>query len=542
MSIQTRFLLALGLLLVASLVTLSLAVFTYTVPRVVQWETREAAGEIDRVHRALEREFQHLLIYTREWSVWDDTYRFVMTPGPEFIDANLGASNFIAAQVDLLVFLRSDGEVVWSGFMSGSDVDRAAGARLAEEILPQLPMEQWMKPGSRGHGGLMPTRHGLMAVAVHPVFISLGLGAPAGAMIAGRSVDAEFMQQLRAQTDLDLDVAPAADAARLAGGANQPVDLPEDGQPLIRIVSPARLQLLARIRDLAGKPSVAIRINISREVFSEGRRIMIYSLTGALLLFLLTMIIAWFLLRRMVFTPVADLARRTSELHRDEEMTRRSLDISRNDEIGDVAREFDTLLQRITQQSDDLRRLSIEDALTGVRNRRYFDQQLRSSWAVLQRTNQPLSLLILDVDDFKRFNDRYGHQMGDMALRAVAQATRQVLRRAVDTVARYGGEEFAAILPGTSGEDAAALAEKVREAVLSLVIPHESSQAGPFLSVSIGVASVDPATGLTVQEILELADRALYAAKRSGRNRVVAAPEPERIRPVNPASEQVRAG
>jgi sensor domain CHASE-containing protein len=129
-SIQTRFLLGLGLVLVASVIILSMAVLTYTVPRLVQWETREAQDNVKRVSRALDREFEHLLIYAREWSVWDDTFRFVQSPNQEYIDANLGAPNFVAANVDLLAFLRDDGQLVWAGFKFGETVDLAQGAEL----------------------------------------------------------------------------------------------------------------------------------------------------------------------------------------------------------------------------------------------------------------------------------------------------------------------------------------------------------------------------------------------------------------------------
>ncbi|MBI1731710.1 MAG: diguanylate cyclase [Gammaproteobacteria bacterium] len=542
MSIQTRFVVALGLLLAATAVALSLAVLTFTMPRVAQWESREALEEINRVQRALDRELQHLLIYAREWSVWDDTYRFVLEPSAAYVEENLDVANFSAAQVDVMVYLRGDGQVVWAGFNAGAELELAQGMQLAQEFLPWLPLEALMHPSSPGKAGIVPTGRGLIVVAAYHVVPSREQAPPVGVLVTGRLIDDEFKQRLRAQTDLDLDLAAAADLARLAGSPGEELDLAEDGTPLVRIVSPSRLQLLARVQDYSGRPSLALRIDISRDVFLEGRRIMIYSFLEAGLLFLLTMVIAWFLLRRLVFTPVRELASQAAALHNNDEYARRSLDITRNDEIGDLAREFDSLLKRLTEQADDLRRLSFEDALTGVRNRRFFDEQLRSAWAVLQRTNQPLSLLILDVDDFKGYNDHYGHQQGDEALRVVAEAMRQVLRRAVDTVARYGGEEFAAILPGTSEQDAFELAEKVRQEVLALAIPHAKSLIGPVLSVSIGVASADSRSGVEVRDVLRLADHALYVAKRSGKNTVFVAPEPGRVQAVDKPGAESRAG
>ena len=522
MSIQTRFLLGLGLVLVASVIILSMAVLTYTVPRLVQWETREAQDNVKRVSRALDREFEHLLIYAREWAVWDDTFRFVQLPNQEYIDANLGAPNFVAANVDLLAFLRDDGQIVWAGFKSGETVDLVQGAKLVEDLRPKA---QQALRGEHGVAGILLTSKGLMEVGVHQIRNSREQGPPQGIMLAARLLNDNFLQHLRAQTELDLKIVPVAELPALAGEADTPMILDENGEPMVRFLSPSKLQLLAYLHDLLGQPSLVLRIDLSRAVFLQGRQIMTYTLMGTVALFLLTLAIAGLLLRNMVFVPVAELARHAFELRNSGEYSRR-LNNPRNDEIGKLAQEFDALLDRINAQAEELKRLSFEDALTGVKNRRFFDEQLRSAWAMLQRTNQPLSLLILDVDDFNRYNDHYGHPQGDVALHAVAQVVTDVLRRAVDTVARYGGEEFAAILPGTTAEDAQELAERVRTEVMALGLPHETSKVANVVTVTIGVASSGVRSELEAEELLRLADEALYTGKQSGKNVVVLAPVP----------------
>ncbi len=520
MSIQTRFLLGLGLVLVASVIILSMAVLTYTVPRLAQWETREAQDNVRRASRALDREFEHLQIYAREWAVWDDTFRFVQSPSQEYIDANLVPAGFVAASIELLAFLRDDGQVVWAGFKTGEAVDLAQGAQLAEELRPKA---QQALHGGQGATGILQTSMGLMEIAVHQIRNSLEQGPSRGFLLAGRLLNDDFMQRLRAQTELHLTIVPAAEVSALAGDTGTPLTLDADGEPLVRFVSPSKLQLLAHLHDLVGQPSLVLGIDLSRAVFVQGRRIMTYTILGTAALFFLTLAIAGLLLRRMVFIPVAELARHAFELRNSDDYSRR-LNNPRNDEIGKLAQEFDALLDRITAQAEELKRLSFEDALTGVKNRRFFDEQLRSAWALLQRTNQPLSLLILDVDDFKRYNDRYGHQQGDAALRAVAQVVTEVLRRAVDTVARYGGEEFAAILPGTSVEDARVLAGRVRAEVLALGLPHETSKVANVVTVTIGVASAGARSDMEAGELLRLADEALYTGKHSGKNIVAVAP------------------
>lgn len=532
MSIQRRFLLALALLLLASVVVLSLAVLIYAEPRIARWERDQARAEVQRVRNVLEREAQHLGIYAREWGVWDESYRFLQEPYPEYIATNLGYASFVAASVDLLAYLRTDGTVAWAGLRRGDGVDNAAGLKLAGELRPRALSALRHR---RGISGILPTSAGLMIVASHPVRDSMEQQPARGVMLAGRILGDVSLQRLRDQTELDVDIASMADVARLNGGTPVRGDLPTDGVPRIHAVSPSRLQLLAAIPDLAGLPTLALRINLSRAVFMQGRQLLTYTLLGTLALFLMTLAAAGLLLRRMVFKPIADLARHAFDLHHSGDYTRR-LNNPRQDEIGKLASEFDGLLAQISAQAEELKKLSFEDPLTGLRNRRSFDEQLRSAWALLQRTGQPLSLMVLDVDDFKRYNDRYGHPQGDEALRTVALAMRHVLRRSGDTIARYGGEEFAAIMPGTGRADAMALAERVRQAVADLGLPHAESSVAGVVTVTVGVASVLARPGMSEEFVLRLADEALYSAKRGGKNCIHVAAEPET--PISPTRQK----
>lgn len=174
---------------------------------------------------------------------------------------------------------------------------------------------------------------------------------------------------------------------------------------------------------------------------------------------------------------------------------------------------------QLAQLNIELQALADRDGLTGLANRRRGDRYLAESWARLQRDRLPLSLVLFDVDHFKAYNDGYGHQQGDECLAAVAAAAASATPRAQDLLARYGGEEFVIVLPDTDAEGARLVAERVRRAVEALAMPHAHA-AGGQLSISVGVATVVPGPELTAAELLRRADQALYAAKRSGRNRV----------------------
>jgi diguanylate cyclase (GGDEF)-like protein len=163
---------------------------------------------------------------------------------------------------------------------------------------------------------------------------------------------------------------------------------------------------------------------------------------------------------------------------------------------------------------------AMHDGLTGIHNRRRFDDHLQRAWAQSIRDRKPIALLLADIDHFKAYNDRYGHQAGDEALKAVAGALARFARRPLDLAARYGGEEFAVILFETGRADAERIGGEILEAVRKLGIPHQDSGAAPVLTVSIGVACVVPAARRSWTGLIQLADQALYAAKDGGRNRL----------------------
>jgi diguanylate cyclase (GGDEF)-like protein len=167
-----------------------------------------------------------------------------------------------------------------------------------------------------------------------------------------------------------------------------------------------------------------------------------------------------------------------------------------------------------------LAQLARVDGLTGVFNRRAFDEALSVEWRRAVRASTPLALLLLDVDLFKPYNDDQGHPAGDECLIAVAGALAQAFQRAGDSVARYGGEELAVLLPGASAEQAASAAENVRRLVEELAIPHPTSNVAPVVTVSIGVGWCEPTPDGAAVDLLRVADRALYAAKQGGRNRI----------------------
>ena len=180
----------------------------------------------------------------------------------------------------------------------------------------------------------------------------------------------------------------------------------------------------------------------------------------------------------------------------------------------------DSQLQ-LQEANQELQRLANLDGLTQIANRRRFDQVLQEEWQRLAREQQPLSLILCDVDYFKSYNDTYGHQAGDDCLYSIAQTIRQSVNRPADLVARYGGEEFVIILPNTHVSGAEVVAKIIQQKVQDLKLIHAQSPSSSYISLSFGVACYIPQHGLESSRLIEAADTALYQAKKQGRNQIV---------------------
>lgn len=177
------------------------------------------------------------------------------------------------------------------------------------------------------------------------------------------------------------------------------------------------------------------------------------------------------------------------------------------------------LIEQLEIEKNTAQMNSITDGLTGLANRRYFDEVLKTEFFRLRRSKSKLSLIMLDIDYFKKYNDTYGHLSGDECLRNIARALKTIVVRAPDVVARFGGEEFIVILPETDESGAKALGERIRKEIEGLEIPHSESDISKYVTVSVGIVTVHPVDVVSPEEALKMVDEALYSSKKGGRNR-----------------------
>ncbi len=249
---------------------------------------------------------------------------------------------------------------------------------------------------------------------------------------------------------------------------------------------------------------------------------MIFSIIGALILLILLL----FLLNRIILNPVHRLTVHVRSVIKTQDYSRQT-GMDRKDDIGILARTFDRLVVQIGSQTEalleantQLEESSLTDPLTGIANRRSFDHTLKQEWKRLHRQQEPLTMIMCDLDHFKLYNDTYGHDQGDVCLKGVARLLKESLKRPADFVSRYGGEEFVLLLPSTNTAGGEFIATNICKALTELQIEHSSSPVLPLVTMSLGVASIIPDSKQDPGELLRAADQALYAAKAQGRNQV----------------------
>jgi len=244
---------------------------------------------------------------------------------------------------------------------------------------------------------------------------------------------------------------------------------------------------------------------------------------------LFVLLIAWFGGERLVVQPIRSLARTAMRFGRGD-LHVRATNEKWLAEFQPLAVALDDMARRLAGREEELRianehleELASLDGLTGLANRRGFDRQIDQEWQRAAGSCAPIGLMMIDIDHFKLYNDRYGHVAGDTCLRSVAETLSLVTLENAVLVARYGGEEFALLLPGLDLPRITLLAEDARRAIEDLLITHAEAPCG-HVTISIGVESIVPRAGQSAAELVEAADRALYAAKRCGRNQVAAKP------------------
>jgi diguanylate cyclase (GGDEF)-like protein len=492
-------------------------------------EEQQAEQDLQRVRHALEREISHLDVVCWDWAGWDDMYSFVETGAPEFIASNFVLSTFLDNRINLIYLYDRQGQKVWGEAHEMTEGRPLALALFERPALPELlvlpkKMAAGQSPDDYRIAGILPSEHGPLLLSARPVLTSGKQGPMRGTLVMGRLLDASLVTELAEQTRLAFELRQPG-----SPGADRESGLEPDGDsPRFDKSDDKRLITWQRYPDLRGQPSFLVRVESPRTLIQTLRSMMRHVVLALLFAGLVLFVLLSTLLQRIILGPVSRLTEHARAIRTVGDLSARSK-LRRSDEIGQLSREFDSMMAEIEQKTlelaaanNELQRLSNEDSVTHLANRRKFEECLSQEWKRMLREQRPLSLVLCDVDFFKLFNDTYGHQAGDKCLKLVARALLKNTHRPADLVARFGGEEFAIVLADTDLQGAIAVAEVVRNAVRLLKIPHRASTIDSYVTLSAGAATLVPGGELDPEMLVSLADQALYRAKQEGRNRVKA--------------------
>lgn len=508
-------------------------------PSFLALEYREAEENLRRIFYAIDREIVHLDQLCHDWAAWDDAYKFMDNQTQDFIASNLNHETLSSARLNLMIFCRPDGNIVWSYGADGTHQKHLSFSFLAAKSIPlghPLMTSHASDGSNKNTSGVINTMFGPLLFSTQTILRSDGSGPDNGFLVMGRFLDTATLETLKEQTRIPFElIYPFSEEQSQCGTLEGGVTFVQKPVSFLDLNNGQFIQSCAKYQDITGQPVFGVQYLFPREITRKGITSMKYAAALAIGSGVIILIILNLLLQHVILRPIQRLREHASAIEHNKDFSMR-ITLDRTDEIGNLAHSLDTMVQTIDERTNELQLaneqlilLSVQDGLTGIANRRMFDNYLTKEWRRAKREQLTLSLILLDVDYFKKYNDTYGHQQGDRCLIAVAQTLMEHIRRPADLAARYGGEEFAVILPNTAADGAILLAERIREGVQALAMEHSASETSPFVSISLGVVSIIPSMQEDNQELnifVETADRGLYQAKHQGRNRTVCAPFP----------------
>jgi diguanylate cyclase (GGDEF)-like protein len=356
-----------------------------------------------------------------------------------------------------------------------------------------------------------------------PVVDSNNSLPPKGIILTARFIDGMLLEQLKNQTSIDFEITniPKKSLTETELIALDAMNAKKNYY--VSEIKDEYFQVYTYIPDYNKSPLLLIKAKVERQFVNASLKIFILAYIMIFFLGLIILVSIFITLGKKIILPLANFTNHVITIAESEDLALR-LEVKGKDEINTLSYEFNRMLEQISliKQRDEkiLFEQSYKDFLTDTDNRRSFDDRITKEWNRCKREMQPLSLVMLDVDFFKLFNDHYGHQEGDYCLIRITAALKEALKRSGDFVARYGGEEFSVLLPNTDLEQAKIIAEKLRNNIEELKIPHAKSKY-KIITMTLGINSLIPDDNITIKEFIEKADKALYRGKASGRNKVI---------------------
>ena len=506
------------LLLFVTIMSFGVAVIvqkTAVSPALLELEAKADRNYVERVVIGFDVVEKLIDNFAYEYGLWDDTYDFFTNPNDTYLLDNFDIETFAIYSVDIALLVDNKGEVVWFAFADLNNERFFPRAKFnPRELIPFVADSSNTKvDGHTSRSGIVNTALGPLVFSSYRVLKSDDSGDSPGSILIGRLIDKDMIKEVSKMVKMDFSAVPVQKGD---SGYLKQMELSKQYRD-----SSDRIEWY--LLDVHENPVLKLTLQLDQRTLSNSiLSVQMLSAIGALIFSWLIVIV---ILNRSLVRPILRIGQHLSQIRRSGDYSAR-INNSRKDEVGTLSYECDLLIDVIEQQNtivedqtQELRRLSYEDSLTLLANRRRLDQALSDSWNICRRDQKPISMLLLDIDFFKQYNDYYGHQLGDLALVTIGKLMPLSISRKSDLAARYGGEEFAFLLPDTDPAGAKLVAEKFQRKLREEAIPHLHSTVASVMTVSIGIATIPSIADDNPGQLIRNADRALYRAKDDGRNR-----------------------
>lgn len=513
MSLQNKFLIIFVLLFISLGFMLFAMNRLFILPSFVHLEKNEAIQDLNRVTGAIKKEIERVDDICHDWAAWDDSYEFMKTGLRKYVDSNLSAASFVTANLDIIYYLDTNGEIYWG---KTYDLKTEKEIRLQPFLIEKFSrlctitgqdFNTSEVPENAYKKGLLVTERGPLILAARPILTTEKKGPCCGTLVMGRFLTESLLDTLKEKINVHFNI------------YIKPPDLS------LELKKTDHILVYDSFPSIMGTPAFWIEVVFPRDITSHGIKTIQYSLFFFLGIALVILLVTLMMIQKIVLIPIKQLSQHIHQIEKGDYGLR--LDMNRKDVIGKLADSFDKMIARIELQTDQLEKWSSVDSLTGLYNRRVLEETLMREWKRMLRGKKPLTVIMCDIDFFKSFNDDQGHLAGDQCLKAIADTIRISLKRPSDFAARYGGDEFVILLPDTPSEGAQHIAENIRKKVGDLKIEHGKSRTNKYITLSLGVASFISCQGFSPMDLIEIADQALYEVKK-GRNAVFFKDLPEK--------------
>jgi len=518
MSLRVRLLIA----IVATLCGLVLAMYGFASQLVLKdFASMEQANALDNAQRA--KLAMHLVIgdiYSKvgDWSSWDDTYKFMQDHNSSYIKSNLVAASTSTLNVDCLIFVRPDGTVLESRNGKRMDINSQP---TANEVLAAIGVRklQAFNSSKTGLSGLIVTQEGPMMIAARPVLTSNGDGRTRGWVVFGRMIQNEEIQELQRITGLRISYSLIDGTLRRNASEATLDGVRED---TVEILNAKYLSAHTAVCDVNGRPILILTTTQPRSIYEHATTTTHYLKLLFLVFGIILSAVVFFVVEKFALRRLSKLSKQVAEIKPGDYA---GVQISGNDELGTLATKINGMLHQIRDYNDNLRNAidertkviehqAFHDAVTGLPNRALFMDRLEFGLHKCRRSKLGVAVLFIDVDNFKKVNDSYGHAAGDDILALVANRLTETCRVG-DTVARLGGDEFTVLIEDVESEEEATLLAKRLLPILNTPAVVGGREVYP--TVSLGIAYTSDSE-MPSSVLIRNADTAMYRAKENGRS------------------------